>query len=155
MRNFFMDCDCPAGLSCSCNSEVEVVLKRDYEALQKEINRYKNLYGKSLRIADGQIDEIDDLKNEISHLKRSIVNNEVDSCSSCLQYAHEIESLKAELAKERSVVNFYADGDNWSDTESSGRCPSMIMGEDIDHDGIFFKGGKLARQRQRERDESE
>lgn len=47
MRDFFRDCDCPAGLSCSCNSGVEVVLRSDYEVLQKEIESLKAELAKS------------------------------------------------------------------------------------------------------------
>lgn len=50
----------------SCN------LKSDFAKLQKEnddLNKYKDLYGKALRVADSQIDEVDDLKEENEKLQ--------------------------------------------------------------------------------------
>lgn len=61
----------------------------------------------------------------------------------------EIESLKAELEKERSVVDFYAEENSWDD------CV-FLKTEDTDSlNSGSYVGGKLARQRQRERNESE
>lgn len=110
------------------------------QKLQKEIeelNKYKDLYGKALRVADSQIDEIDDLKEEIDNLR---------------------EEFGEELAKEKSVVDFYADKINWYSSEHDRDFEIEYRDQVVLNDVEYFKkntmfGGRLARQRQRERNE--
>lgn len=59
----------------------------------------------------------------------------------------EIETLKAELAKERSVVDFYADIFNWHESIEGTRVFDRTSVSDV---GSLI-GGRVARQRQKER----
>lgn len=67
---------------------------------------------KELSAKDAEIEslksELKDTKNELSCLKRAIINDEVESCSQCLEFA-------SELAEKDAVLEFCSLGETQFD----------------------------------------
>lgn len=101
MRNFFMDCDCPAGLSCSCRSEVEVVLKRDYEVLQKQIESLKAELAKEISYPREKEEPLQGWTLSFDFLKSIQENIEEDGYEIDLEIIEQVMLAHEKLARQR------------------------------------------------------
>jgi hypothetical protein len=108
-----------------------------------EFNRIRNVFHTN----DEYIDHLEKQNEILKDLNSNLFKDNEDMHKQNDHLEQENQKLKTllDLAMGDEGLGFYGEDDNWSVTNSSQHCPYMINGDDIEHDGVRFLGGKRAR----------